>query len=168
MKYMISHDIKITESDANDVEKLIIAAHVMFQDVPVLGSKTTVSSWGWYVAIWRHRKPGKHTDQSEFDKGQIVMVSLPSQSISKTAGLVGCFQYAEVSTDQKGFKEGQLMNWWQRHECSRLNDAPQKSSRTSSYWMDWIKHGCIWGYVAADKQQSELDYETMKEGGLVR
>ena len=33
---------------------------------------------------------GKHKDFSEFDKGQIVMVRWLSQSVSKTAALVGC------------------------------------------------------------------------------
>ncbi len=48
----------------------------------------------------------KHTDLSDFDKGQIVMARRLGQSISKKAGLVGCSWYAVVSAYQKWPKEG--------------------------------------------------------------
>ncbi|KAM3919510.1 acidic leucine-rich nuclear phosphoprotein 32 family member E isoform 1-T1 [Leptodactylus fuscus] len=58
-------------------------------------------------------KMGKRKDLSDltnFDKGQIVMAMRLGESISKTAGLVGCSRYAVVSTYQSWSEEGQLGN----------------------------------------------------------
>ena len=66
---------------------------------------------------------GKRKDLSDFDKGQIVMARRLGQSISKTAGLVGCSWYAVVSTYQKWSKEGQPVNRRQGHGRPRLIDA---------------------------------------------
>ncbi|MCI4384884.1 hypothetical protein PGIGA_G00043950 [Pangasianodon gigas] len=66
---------------------------------------------------------GKGKDLSDFDKGQIVMARRLGQSISKTAGLVGCSRYAVVSTYQKWSKEGQPVNQRESHGCPRLTDV---------------------------------------------
>ncbi|XP_071971093.1 acidic leucine-rich nuclear phosphoprotein 32 family member E isoform X1 [Engystomops pustulosus] len=50
------------------------------------------------------------SDLSNFDKGQIVMAMRLGESISKTAGLVGCSRSAVVSTYQNWSKEGQTGN----------------------------------------------------------
>ena len=50
----------------------------------------------------------KCKDPSDFNRGQIVMARRLGQSISETAGLVGCS--AVVSTYQKWSKEGQPVN----------------------------------------------------------
>lgn len=66
---------------------------------------------------------GKHKDLSDFDKCQIVMARRLGQSISKTAGLVGCSRYAVVSTYKKWSKEGQPVNRRQAfsfRSCGRL------------------------------------------------
>lgn len=44
---------------------------------------------------------GKHKDLSNFDKGQIVMAGRSGQSISRTAGFVGCSRSAVVDTYQR-------------------------------------------------------------------
>ncbi|KAK3573842.1 hypothetical protein QTP86_032881 [Hemibagrus guttatus] len=56
-------------------------------------------------------KMGKCKDLSEFDKDQIVMARRLDQSISKTAGLVGCSQSAVVRIYQKWSKEGTVVTW---------------------------------------------------------
>lgn len=66
---------------------------------------------------------GKGKDLSDFDKGQIVMARRLGQSISKTAGLVGCSRYAVVSTYQKWTKEGHPVNRRRGHGRPRLIDA---------------------------------------------
>ncbi|ROL41817.1 hypothetical protein DPX16_9408 [Anabarilius grahami] len=63
---------------------------------------------------------GERKDLSEFDKGQIVMARQLSQSISKTAALVGCSRSAVVSIYQKWFKEGTVVNRRQGHGRQRL------------------------------------------------
>ncbi|XP_056401403.1 acidic leucine-rich nuclear phosphoprotein 32 family member E isoform X3 [Hyla sarda] len=58
-------------------------------------------------------KMGKRKDLSDltdFEKGQIVMAMRLGESISKTAGLVGCSRYAVVSTYQNWSEEGQPLN----------------------------------------------------------
>ncbi|XP_075186407.1 acidic leucine-rich nuclear phosphoprotein 32 family member E isoform X2 [Anomaloglossus baeobatrachus] len=50
------------------------------------------------------------SDLSNFDKGQIVMAMRLGESISKTAGLVGCSRCAVVSTYQNWSEEVQLAN----------------------------------------------------------
>ncbi|XP_040268633.1 acidic leucine-rich nuclear phosphoprotein 32 family member E isoform X2 [Bufo bufo] len=58
-------------------------------------------------------KMGKRKDLSDlsnFDKGQIVMAMRLGESISKTAGLVGCTRYAVVSTYQNWSEEAQPGN----------------------------------------------------------
>lgn len=44
------------------------------------------------------RKMDKHKDLSDFDKYKIMMATCLWQSISKTAGLVGCPLYAVVKS----------------------------------------------------------------------
>lgn len=66
---------------------------------------------------------GKRKDLSDFHKGQIVMARRLGQSISETAGLVGCSRSAVVSTYQKWSKEGQPVNRRQGHGRPRLIDA---------------------------------------------
>lgn len=66
---------------------------------------------------------GKRKDLSDFHKGQIVMARRLGQSISETAGLVGCSRSAVVSTFQKWSKEGQPVNRRQGHGRPRLIDA---------------------------------------------
>lgn len=66
---------------------------------------------------------GKSKDLSDFDKGQIVMARRLGQSISQTAGLVGCSRCAVVSTYKKWTKEGQPVNRRQGHGRPRLIDA---------------------------------------------
>uniref|UniRef100_A0A3Q1K3H4 Uncharacterized protein n=1 Tax=Anabas testudineus TaxID=64144 RepID=A0A3Q1K3H4_ANATE len=66
---------------------------------------------------------GKSKDLSDFDKGQIVMARRLGQSISQTAGLVGCSRCAVVSTYKKWIKEGQPVNRRQGHGRPRLIDA---------------------------------------------
>ncbi|ROL43068.1 Rho guanine nucleotide exchange factor 2 [Anabarilius grahami] len=63
---------------------------------------------------------GKRKDLSEFDKDQIVMARRLSQSISKTAALVGCSRSAVVSIYQKCSKEGTVVNRRQGHGRLRL------------------------------------------------
>lgn len=45
---------------------------------------------------------GKRKDVSDYGKGRIVTARRLGQSISKTAGIVGCLQYAVVSTTISG------------------------------------------------------------------
>ncbi|KAF3698668.1 Transposable element Tc1 transposase [Channa argus] len=66
---------------------------------------------------------GRNKDLSDFDKGQIVMARRLGQSISQTAGLVGCSRCAVVSTYKKWIKEGQPVNRRQGHGRPRLIDA---------------------------------------------
>uniref|UniRef100_A0A3Q3JTD4 Transposase Tc1-like domain-containing protein n=1 Tax=Monopterus albus TaxID=43700 RepID=A0A3Q3JTD4_MONAL len=66
---------------------------------------------------------GKCKDLSDFVKGQIVMARRLGQSISETAGLVGCSRSAVVSTYQQWSKEGQPVNRRQGHGRPRLIDA---------------------------------------------
>ncbi|KAM9476718.1 uncharacterized protein Hap1MRO34_009737 isoform 1-T6 [Clarias gariepinus] len=66
---------------------------------------------------------GKRKDLNDFEKGQIVMARRLGQSISQTAGLVGCSRYAVVSTYQKWSKEGQPVNRRLGHGRPRLIDA---------------------------------------------
>ncbi|KAK1906790.1 Meprin A subunit beta [Dissostichus eleginoides] len=63
---------------------------------------------------------GKREDVSNFDKGQIVIGRRPSQSVFKTAALVGCSQSAAVS---KRSKEGKPVNRQQGYGRPRLIDA---------------------------------------------
>ncbi|MCI4387991.1 hypothetical protein PGIGA_G00080570 [Pangasianodon gigas] len=69
---------------------------------------------------------GKRKDLSHFDKGQIVITRRLGQSISKTAGLVGCPRYAVVSTYQMWSKEGQPVYRQQGDGRPRLNDAHEE------------------------------------------
>lgn len=62
----------------------------------------------------------KRKDLRDSDKGQAVVSRRPGQSIANTAGLVGCSQYAVVSTCQKCSKEGRPMNRSQGHGPPRL------------------------------------------------
>uniref|UniRef100_A0A671YBG6 Tc1-like transposase DDE domain-containing protein n=1 Tax=Sparus aurata TaxID=8175 RepID=A0A671YBG6_SPAAU len=66
---------------------------------------------------------GKCKDLSDFNRGQIVMARRLGQSISETAGLVGCSRSAVVSTYQKWSKEGQPVNRRKGHGRPRLIDA---------------------------------------------
>lgn len=50
------------------------------------------------VKVLEAEKMGKHKDLSDHDEGQIVMAKQLGQSISQKKGLVGCSQYAVVST----------------------------------------------------------------------
>lgn len=58
--------------------------------------------------------------ESDFDKGQIVMVIWVGQSISKMASLMGCSWYAVVSTYRMRCEKRQSMNRHQGHGCQRL------------------------------------------------
>lgn len=53
----------------------------------------------------------KHKDLSDHDEGQIVMAKQLGQSISQKEGLVGCSQYAVVST-------------YKSNGCPRFTDEP--------------------------------------------
>ena len=53
---------------------------------------------------------GKHTDLSEFDKGQNVLPRQLGQSISKPAAPVGGSRSAVVSIYQMWSKEGTVVN----------------------------------------------------------
>lgn len=50
------------------------------------------------------------------------------QSNYKTAGFVGCSQYAVVSTCQKWFMEGQPVNWPQGHKVANLRQKGVRSA----------------------------------------
>ncbi|XP_072512438.1 putative high mobility group protein B1-like 1 [Salminus brasiliensis] len=65
---------------------------------------------------------GKAKDLSDFDKGQIVMARRLGQSISQTAGLVGCSRCAVVKTYQKWSKEGPPVSRRQGHGRPKLID----------------------------------------------
>ncbi|KAK3523466.1 hypothetical protein QTP86_033597, partial [Hemibagrus guttatus] len=80
----------------------------------------TITGWGHMEETG---KVNKCKDLSEFDKGQIVMARPLDQSISKTAGLVGCSRSAVVSIYQKWSKEGTVVNKQQGHGQPRLIDA---------------------------------------------
>ncbi|KAK3508303.1 hypothetical protein QTP70_019525 [Hemibagrus guttatus] len=69
-------------------------------------------------------KMDKRKNLIEFDKGQIVMARPLDQSISKTAALVGCSQFAVVSIYQKWRKDGTVVNRRQGHGQPRLIDDP--------------------------------------------
>lgn len=60
-------------------------------------------------------KMGKRKDLSTFDKGQIVMAGRQGQCIYKMAGLVGCSQYAVVSTYQNSPRKD---NWWAKDKVT--------------------------------------------------
>ena len=68
-------------------------------------------------------KMGMRKDCSKLDKGHIVMTRRLGQSISKTAALVGCFQSAVVSINQKWSKEGTVVNQQQGHGQPSLTHA---------------------------------------------
>uniref|UniRef100_A0AAY5KPB9 Tc1-like transposase DDE domain-containing protein n=1 Tax=Esox lucius TaxID=8010 RepID=A0AAY5KPB9_ESOLU len=67
---------------------------------------------------------GRSKDLSDFDKGQIVMARRLGQSISETAGLVGCSRSTVVSTYRQWSEEGQTTNRRQGVGRPRLIDAP--------------------------------------------
>lgn len=50
------------------------------------------------------------------------------------SGLVGCFQHAVVSTYNKWYKEGQLLNWRKGHGHSELNDVYGEQKLACLFW----------------------------------
>lgn len=69
---------------------------------------------------------GNRKDLSNFDKRQNVMTRRQLPCISKMTpkrSLIGCSQYAVISTYQNWFIEWQLVNWQQGHGSPKLSDA---------------------------------------------
>ncbi|XP_066465270.1 acidic leucine-rich nuclear phosphoprotein 32 family member E isoform X1 [Eleutherodactylus coqui] len=69
------------------------------------------------------------SDLTNFDKGQIVMAMRLGESISKTAGLVGCTRCAVVSTYQNWSEEGQPANRRQLIEEEEAVERGEKRKR---------------------------------------
>ena len=118
---------------------------------------------------------GKHKDLSEFDKGQIVTARRLSQSISKTAALVGCSWSAVVSIYEKWSKNQRWSG--DRVMDDHVIDARGERRLAHAVWSNrWATVDQIAKEVNAcsDRKVSKytvhssllgMDHRVMEEGG---